>query len=66
MCEIEEKFQIVCNDDKILYCCLHLRARYANNLVGLVTLDMNLQNKGMILGLNSVFSNELLDKWLKA
>uniref|UniRef100_A0A0B7BAT6 WW domain-containing protein n=1 Tax=Arion vulgaris TaxID=1028688 RepID=A0A0B7BAT6_9EUPU len=60
----ESKLPVECNDDRVLQCCLQFEHKHAGSQVVLLTKDMNLINKAMIMGLKAA-NNETLWSQLK-
>ncbi|KAH9500763.1 hypothetical protein Btru_076404 [Bulinus truncatus] len=55
-------FEVECNDDRLLQCCFQTQKRESESLIILLTRDMNLINKALIMGLTAADTMTLWSK----
>ncbi|XP_076454677.1 uncharacterized protein LOC143289554 [Babylonia areolata] len=54
-----DNFRAQCNDDRILQCCLQCQRKHGGSSVMLLTDDMNLENKAVVMGIRTFSTKRL-------
>ncbi|KAL8608116.1 hypothetical protein ACOMHN_016571 [Nucella lapillus] len=57
--ESAESFPAQCNDDRVLQCCVQCQKKYGADFVLLLTDDLNLENKAVVMGITTFSSKRL-------